>query len=630
MLKQLNQAQQIAVEHGEGPMLVLAGPGSGKTHVITSRISHLITSHHINPGNILVITFTREAAVNMQQRFQTVQSKSCPVNFGTFHSCFYQILKRSGSQQVSSVLNDSEKTQMMIPLIKELKKEMGQTNYPDNDFLQDEVKRCLSAISYYKNTLHYEKASAMLEEPYRSHLKELLERYEKRRLQTGKMDFDDMLYQCLKYLREDNGSREKWQRIFQYILIDEFQDCNPMQYEILKMLGGKQANLFAVGDDDQSIYGFRGSCPDVMKQFTRDYPQCKKVLLNINYRSAPDIVQASLKVIGENKNRFPKQLKAAAKEIKASSDVVQDKAVIIESFTEKNEQYEAIINEFLHMDKEEWPQNAILFRTNSMMQAFAARLLKAGIPYVMKEKARCIYDHFIMKDISCYFRLSEGGDKRSDFLRIMNKPYRGIQREALPKERITFEEIREYYRQQETGSVLAQHLIQLGNFEDGIKRLHALPPYLALVYLRKGIGYDTYLKRKASGNTEKLSEWMELLEQASEELKAAESKKEWLEDQEHFIEKMQYRNERRRQDTAGVQLMTVHASKGLEFHKVWIPDVNEGCYPHGRILTEETAEEERRLFYVAMTRAKYQLNISYVTGSQDRPKQRSRFLNSLS
>ena len=638
MSDQLNEAQCKAVMHGEGPMLVLAGPGSGKTFTITNRISNLITHFEVPPQNILVITFTREAAMNMQRRFLASQNRICPVNFGTFHAIFYQMLIKSGCRQADAILKDSDKKHLMIPLLKDYIKTVGQTTSPGNDVLNEDAGKCLAAIIYFKNTANSDKAAKILEEPYRQGFTHILAQYEEKRAATGKMDFDDMLYQCLRMLQDDKNILKIWQERFQYILIDEFQDINPMQYKIVRLLAGEKCNLFVVGDDDQSIYGFRGSEPSLMKNFQKDYPGCEQVLLDKNYRSRSDIVKASLKVISENKNRFVKELKAAkeeySKQVKAR--------VTVKSYVDKGEEYRYLTGCLSTLSEEQLIETAILFRTNSQMQSFASVLLKAGIPYVMKEKGSCIYDHFVMQDISAFFRVAGGDLRRSQFLQIMNKPYRGIRREALEKEIVTFEDIRTYYRKYAYPEELPRLLIQLGELEDGLKRLRKLSPYLAISYLRKGMGYEAYLRRKAALDKAKFSEWMELLEMAGEELKGYSNTKEWMEYQEVFRQEMKKRTDKRnsfdesnerinQQNSAksGVRLMTVHASKGLEFERVWIPDVNEGTFPYGHMQSEETVEEERRMLYVAMTRAKEYLELTFVTGTKERPRLMSRFLNPL-
>lgn len=624
----LNEAQRKAVMHGEGPMLVLAGPGSGKTFVITNRISYLIEHYGVAPQNILVITFTRDAAMNMKNRFHESTEVPHPVNFGTFHAIFYQMLKRSGYRQADAILTDSDKKRYMIPILINYIREFGQNSYR-SDQMDEEAIRCLAAISFYKNTGNQESAAKMLEEPYRAGFEQLLVRYEEKRKQSGRMDFDDMLYQCQRLLEQEADVLKHWQDQFTYLLIDEYQDINPRQNEIIKLLAGKHRNLFVVGDDDQSIYGFRGAKPALMKQFLKDYPDCKKILLDINYRSVPEIVEASGKVISDNKERFSKKLMAAPDKMGAGIKVIKNatKSITIESFTDKPLQYQFLVKQFQACTLEELNHTAVLFRTNSQMQGFASGLITAGVPFRMKEKGKCIYDHFVAKDIRNYIMFACGDVRRSLFLTIMNKPYRRINREVLTQEQVSFDQIRANYRNYLPKEELARHLFALGELEDGLRRMADLSPYLGVQYLRRRMGYDAYLSKKAGTDSKRKDEWLEVLEFLSAEAGNFCQYSKWLEYQDAFRKEMAEKVTQK--EGEGVSLMTVHASKGLEFEHVWIPDLNEGVFPHGRLPSKETVEEERRLLYVAMTRAKKSLGLTYVTGTKERPRLVSRFLKPL-
>ncbi|MBR5248790.1 MAG: ATP-dependent helicase [Lachnospiraceae bacterium] len=615
----LNEAQRKAVMHGEGPMLVLAGPGSGKTFVITNRISYLIEHYGVAPQNILVITFTRDAAMNMKNRFHESTAVPQPVNFGTFHAIFYQMLKRSGYRQADTILTDSDKKRYMIPILTDYIREFGQNSFR-SDQMDEDALRCLAAISFYKNTGNQENAAKMLEEPYRAGFQRLLVRYEEKRKRCGRMDFDDMLYLCQKMLEEDADVLKRWQDQFTYLLIDEYQDINPRQNEIIKLLAGKQRNLFVVGDDDQSIYGFRGAKPALMNQFLTDYPDCKQVLLDTNYRSVPEIVDASGKVIRENKNRLPKKFKAAM------GSSMQNR-IFIQSFIDKPLEYQFLVKQFKACALQELNGTAVLFRTNAQMQSFASVLIKAGIPFQMKEKGNCIYDHFVAKDIRNYIMFACGDVRRSLFLTIMNKPYRLINREVLTEELVSFDRIRAYYCNYLPKEKLARHLFALGELEDGLRRMAGLSPYLGVQYLRRRMGYEAYLSKKAGTDSNKLDKWLEVLEFLSAEAGGFSQYSKWLEYQDAFRKEMAEKAAQK--EGEGVSLMTVHASKGLEFEQVWIPDLNEGVFPHGCLPSKETVEEERRLLYVAMTRAKKNLGLTYVTGTKERPRPMSRFLKPL-
>lgn len=648
----MNEAQREAAMHGTGPMLVLAGPGSGKTFVITNRISCLIEHYGVPPEHILVITFTKEAAGSMQQRFLASQGRIYPVHFGTFHAVFYQILKQSAPKGVGGILTDSEKKQLMIPILTQFnqehmqkeklvqKQELAQNQKPvqkqaaglsgpscqraaGREELAEDAVKCLAAISYYKNTYLEEKASGLLPEHYRAYFPDILTRYEKARAGSGRLDFDDMLFGCLKLLRSEPRILQFWQEKFQYLLIDEFQDINPMQYEVVRLLTGDRENLFAVGDDDQSIYGFRGSEPRLMQQFLKDYPGCRQVLLDTNYRSRAEIVEASLQIINENKDRFPKRLTSAKKSVEKRTDSCP---VTIKSFAEKEEEYSYLTEKLRNAPEPE--QCAVLFRTNIQMQGFASRLAREEIPYFMKEKCSCVFDHFIAKDLNAYLQFANGDLRRSLFLSIMNKPSRWISREAVTQESVDFEAIRDYYRKYVPPDRCARVLQELKKLESVLLRLKSYSPYLAIQFLRKGAGYEKYLWQRAGTDTRKLSEWMETLEFLTMEAAGYQSYQQWLAMQQRVREEME-KSAFQKQEGKGIRLMTGHASKGLEFKSVFIPDVNEGTFPHGHMPDEQTVEEERRIFYVAMTRAKEALELTYVTGTKERPRLPSRFLNPL-
>ena len=293
----LSASQREAVTFGEGPLLLLAGPGSGKTFTITQRILYLIRERRITPEKLLVITFTREAALSMRQRFAQISPQEVhTVNFGTFHSVFYQILLQSGRISSGNILNDRQKKDLILPILKKItdckKRSAAEVTELAGNYL--------AAIGYYKNTGDIENSRKKLPEEEKQHFSRIYESYEEARKNTGGLDFEDMLKECEEFLQRDPVQRTYWQNRFEYILIDEFQDINYRQYSIVKILAEKHRNIFAVGDDDQAIYGFRGARPACMRQFVEEFG-AKQILLRTNYRSHPDIVEASLAVIDENK-----------------------------------------------------------------------------------------------------------------------------------------------------------------------------------------------------------------------------------------------------------------------------------------------------------------------------------------
>lgn len=709
-LSKLNEAQRNAVTWGEGPLLVLAGPGSGKTTVVVNRILYLL-ERGVPPESILVITFTRDAAQSMQQRFRMHSDKTQPVVFGTFHSVFYQILRESGDVHQRSLLSESQKKQIMTALLKQYDARAdascaarhettsgmqtagdvaGQEGAGFRDSLAEEAEKLLCAVSLYKNTGEIGRAEKMAPSGRREIFQKILRDYREAVQRAGALDFDDMIYECGRLLQEREEVRKRWQKRFSHILIDEFQDCNPMQYETLKLLSGEPHSIFAVGDDDQSIYGFRGACPEILRRFAEEFP-AEQILLNINYRSRDRIVRNSLAVIQENKNRFPKELKAAecgtaecetaecgtaeyetakcgtaecktaecgtaeckAVECRAAEERAAGKGIAEEGSAREEEDAECL--RILAFEKREeqyaylceqmriWHERhgadgkrcALLFRTNSYMQGMAVRLRSAGIPFVMKEKGKSIYEHFIVKDIMAYLLLAAGEWRREHMLRVLNKPARFVSREAVGDGRSIGEMIAWYSTGAgfgtNSGAGCRRAVEALEEMERRMKYLGSLSPALAVNYVLKGMHYDTCLQNAAGRNPEKMAEWGELLEWLKEDAGRFTDVRAWRRAQEEYTEKMQEKGNSKRQEPeeGAIRLMSIHGSKGLEFDRVLVPDCNEQVFPHGHLPDEETVEEERRIFYVAMTRAKESLELLYLTGDKVRPRLPSRFLNPL-
>ncbi len=623
LLEQLNTAQRQAVMHGEGPLLVLAGPGSGKTFTITQRIHYLIQNLSVPPEEILVITFTKEAALSMQRRFQDQSEHNYPVNFGTFHSVFYHILKQSKVFENRQIIGESHKKNLIYPIIKKYYCRLHKDEDEHYESLSEIVTLFLSAISFYKNTGNREETLNKLPQEWKNVFDAIYKEYEIVRKQRNVMDFDDMVYECAILLEENPQLRAYWQGRFSHILMDEFQDICPMQYRVIGLLTKEPYHLFAVGDDDQAIYGFRGSNPACLKQFQKDY-QAKQVILNVNYRSNEEIVKASTLVIGENKERFQKELVAASKNNLHTG-------VTIKVFTEREYQYQYLTERLWTVT--EGDTYAILFRTNAYMQEFAAKLNCAGISYTMKEKVTSIYENNIVKDIMAYLRLGAGERSRDLWIRILNKPLRYISREVMAgHEELTIEDMKAYY---EKGTAPGTSFLYgdkvrsaIGILEKHLKYLQNASPFLAVQYIRKVIGYEKYILetgRNMKNGRERVEEFLERMNWLSEDAKHYSSLEDWLMAQRQYaltlgnIEKQ----------SNNIHLMTIHASKGLEFEHVWIPDCNEKVFPHGNMPDHQICEEERRIFYVGMTRAKKSLELLCSTGTRERPRLISRFLNPI-
>lgn len=658
-LTRLNDAQRKAVAWGEGPLLLLAGPGSGKTFTITNRILFLL-EQGTPPEQILVVTFTREAAVSMQRRFQRMSERLYPVNFGTFHSIFYHILQKSAGLSRLKLLTGSQKKQLILPIMKKFAPGSG----GDAALAEagEEAERLLSAVSFYKNTEDSAKAADQAPAAYRDVFTEICGEYGAALRRAGGIDFDDMLFSCRELLRDRPSLREYWQNRFRHILIDEFQDINPIQYEVLRLLSAPPYSLFAVGDDDQSIYGFRGSRPELMKRFEQEY-QAGRLLLDINYRCAGEIVRASAAVIGENRDRFPKVLRPdpekepggllgracpkgaepekepgglSGRACPKGADPEKERplrGLALRSFPGGEEQAAYLTEELSRWTKTQEPDGktcAVLFRTNAFLQRTAAKLKSAGIPFVIREKTTSIYEHFIVKDIMAYLMLAADGGRREALLRILNRPGRSLSREALAagggiKEMMRYYERGSFYEELQQGA-----LAQLALLQTQLKNLERMKPCLGVNYILKAVKYEGYLKKRARGNPELWEEWQELLDWLKSDAASYESAEDWLEMQKSYTAELERKPvEAREEKEGGIRLMTAHASKGLEFDRVLIPDCNERVFPHGNMPDLASVEEERRLFYVAMTRAKETLELLYLTGDRARPRLPSRFLNPL-
>lgn len=602
-----NEAQQVAIKHCTGAMLTLAGPGSGKTFTISQRIKYLIEEHHINPNQIFVISFTKASAVEMQERFQNIVNQPYPVHFGTFHSIFFYILKQTYHYQFDNIITEKEKKEYLNILLRK---------YIEDDRIDNEfIGRILKDISFVKNS-----SQIVLEEenytlPYDVFLT-LFEEYSRYMKNERKLDFDDMVLLCLHMLRERKDILKQWQKQFQFVLIDEVQDINTVQYEVIRLLAQPENNIFAVGDDDQSIYGFRGARPEFMMDFQKDYPSAKKILLNINYRSTGNIVQASLKVIAENQVRMEKEIAANQEE---------GKPVSIHKALNNEEELTYLLEAMQeHKKKGELSQAAVIYRTNSQIPALVQSLTRNQIPFCTKEKITNIYEHFIAQDLLSYLKIANGEVHRKHFFRVMNKPRRYLEREAFPTEHVQWESLGKYYQHTQ---VVQNHLQKWEYDTDKIRKME---PYAGINYIRKGIGYDEYLKAISKSKKQQFEEYKEIAEQVQKTAKEFSTMSSFFEYIDAYsVQLSQNSGKNNSRKNPGVSLMTMHASKGLEYDFVYLPSLNEGILPHKKSVTQEQIEEERRMFYVGMTRAKKELYLSYITGTKEKPEVSSRFLQPI-
>ena len=556
---EFNREQQQAMEHKDGPMLVLAGPGSGKTEVIIRRTRKLIQNYQVAPSSILVVTFTKAAAGQMRERFLHLCGvEKSQVTFGTFHGIFYGILRQAYGITSANIAGEEIKYQILRQILQNSSLQMED----ENDLLES-LAREISTVKNGRIPLsHYYSASCPDEQ-----FRKIYETYEKRLHGKRLLDFDDLLVYCYQLFQKHPDILQAWQKKFRYILIDEFQDINRIQYDIIKMLAGERKNLFIVGDDDQSIYRFRGAKPEIMLHFKDDYPEAETVLLDVNYRSVKNIVTSAGYLIGHNKERFQKKIEAADQgdipvewqlfesQRKENARIIWD----IQEAVEKGAKYE----EF-----------AVLFRTNTQPRLLMEQLMEYNIPFRTRDTVPNLYEHWIAKDIFAYIRIAMGSRERRDFLQIMNRPKRYISRESLDEETVAFDVWEWYYEEQPW---VAKRIEKL---EGDIRMLERLSPYAAINYIRKAIGYDEFCTEYADYRRIKADDLFDVLDELLDAAREYKTYDAWFDHIENYTKELQEFYRVQNQNPNSVALATLHSAKGLEYENVYIIDVNEGVMPY--------------------------------------------------
>lgn len=587
--------------------MVLAGPGSGKTTVITQRVWNLIHMYCADPASILVITFTKAAAREMKERFCRMAGEHLPVTFGTFHAVFFMILKYAYGYRGSDIVGEEERFAFM-------RREIARRHLETEDE-NDLISSVLAEIGTVKNSdldLSHYYASSCGQDEFRS----LFDSYQRFLNRNHRIDFEDMLLYCRELLEQRPDILAGWQRRFPYILIDEFQDINQVQYEVIRLLAGRTQNLFLVGDDDQSVYRFRGAKPEIMLHVKEDFPTLETVTLGINYRCPPEIVEPAGRLIAHNTVRFPKTFSAAG----GRSGAVR--CLTFEGQREES-QYLAQVIRKQHARGVPYRDMAVLCRTNRQPRRLMEFLMRFNIPFSAKDRVPDLYDHWVVKDVLCYIRIARGSRDRADFLRIMNRPKRYLSRDSLPAEQVDLEAWERYYKDMDW---MRQRVRKLASDLSMIKHLS---PFAAINYIRKAVDYEGYLRETARERKIGYAELEEILD----ELQAGAKSFDTFEDWKSHIEAV--RAEMRRQRTASGQredavvISTLHAAKGLEYEQVYIPDVNEGILPYRKSVLNADIEEERRLLYVGMTRAKSLLTLCTCRMINNHEALPSRFLEEL-
>ena len=599
--------QKKAIEHGEGPLMVLAGPGSGKTFVITHRIKYLIEGPGINPAHILVVTFSRAAAKEMKDRFEKLCSKSL-VTFGTFHSVFFNLLKTAYGFSSEQIASD----ELRYTLIKELIKRNSIENEDINTLagnLLNEIALVkqdnISIKNYYSNSI----SSDTFKKIYIDYESELEAR--------GKLDFEDMLSLTYELLSERSDILKAVQNRYRYILVDEFQDINFLQYNIIKLMAGEKQNITVVGDDDQSIYRFRGARPEIMLGFERDFRNVKKVFLDINFRSSTQIVNASTKLISFNSKRFPKNFKAKNGD-GAPVSLIEFK----NPFLEVN----SIIKDIKDYIKSGQDINniAVLYRTNLSPRLLIERLMRNNIPFTIRDAIPNLFDHWVAKDIISYIKLAINMGDKSDLLRISNKPNRYISRDSLSSSRANIETLFDYY---DDKSYMIKRIVEL---REHLRTIKNLKPATALRYIRNVVGYDEYIEEYCDMNGVESDDCYSILGDLENSAAEYNNFNDWFVHMNEYKDELIEARKKSNENDKGVRLMTFHSSKGLEFDIVYIIDVNEGSVPYKKAKGVDEIEEERRMFYVAMTRARKKLFICYCVENFGKSIGKSDFVIELS
>lgn len=599
-----SKAQTQAIMHKDGPMMVLAGPGSGKTTVITHRVQYLTKEYGIDPGDILVITFTRAAAEEMRERYEALTGGGSRVTFGTFHSIFFRILKLAYRYTADNIVREEQQMQF----VRELAQAGGLEPEDENEF----AASILSEISSVKGE------RIALEHYYSKNcpdavFRQLYAGYEEKMRRTGLIDFDDMMVLCLELFTERKDILSAWQRRYRYILIDEFQDINRLQYEIVRMLAKPEDNLFIVGDDDQSIYRFRGAKPEIMLGFERDYPGAGRILLDVNYRSTEEIVAPALRLIGENQKRFSKAIHTTGR---------HGKNVITKLWQDPGEENLAIAREIqLYLQSGVRPGDiAVLYRTNAGPRFLMEKLMEYNLPFRTRDTVPNLYEHWISRNILTYIRIAMGSRAREDILQVINRPKRYISRDAMPDETVSFEKMKAFYAEKDW---IAERIESL---EGDLRAIARMSPLAAVNYIRQGMGYDEYLIEYAAFRRMRPEELLETADELKESAAGFKTFDEWFAHIEAYKEELLRQAAQRRTETDAITLATMHSAKGLEFPIVYILDANEGITPHSRAMLDEDMEEERRLFYVAMTRAKTRLHVYAVRERYHKKAEVSRFV----
>lgn len=617
LLKGMNKEQEEAVKTTEGPLLIMAGAGSGKTRVLTHRIAYLVIEKQVYPSKILAITFTNKAAREMRERIDGLLGNGTGQSMwvSTFHSMCVRILRRDidriGYNKNFSILDTSDQLTVIKSALKEL----------NIDSKRFDPRSMLNAISSAKNEcIDVKQYQAQVNEsnPYERTVAQVYENYQKRLRKNQSLDFDDLIMQTIRLFEEVPEVLEYYQNRFQYIHVDEYQDTNHSQYRLVQMLAKKFKNICVVGDSDQSIYRWRGADIKNILSFEKDYPTAKVIMLEQNYRSTSRILQAANDVIKNNTSRYPKELRTDNEE--------GEKISFYRTYDEKQEAQFVVktIQELMETENRTLDDFAILYRTNAQSRVMEEMLVKSNMGYTIVGGTK-FYDRKEIKDLLAYLRLIANNDDDLSLARIINEPKRSIgatsfermAQYAIDQDRSIFDALKEAdfmgLSAKATNSVIA--------FQTMISNFTKMQEFVSVTELVEEVldksGYRDMLK------SEKTIEAESRLENIDEFLTVTKAFEEQSEDKSlvAFLTDLALISDidsldKEDESKGSIVLMTMHSAKGLEFPVVFIIGMEENIFPHSRSLQDEDEmEEERRLCYVGITRAEQRL---YLTCAQSR------------
>lgn len=617
-IDKLNENQKRAVEHLNGPCMVLAGPGSGKTRVITYRIANMVVNKEIKPTSILAISFTKASSVEMKNRALSLSKdyRMNKVTYGTFHSVFFRILRFFVKYDLDSILDEKSKRLALKGIMKNLNIENA-----DDD---ETVGQVINEISFVKNELmdKYDFDSEILSS---DEFIKTYNMYEEYKSQINKIDFDDMLIKTYELLLSNNQALQRVRSAYKYILVDEFQDINKVQFEVLKLIANPMNNIFVVGDEDQSIYGFRGSRPDFLLEFEEYFEGTNKVVLDINYRSKEEIIDIANRLIEKNENRYEKVIKCG-----------QGNGAQINYVSPEDSEEEAVfiakdILEEIKKDYVEYSDFAVIYRTNIQSRALVDVFMDMRIPFVVKDSIITIYDHWAAQDILAYLRIGLNPQNNKDWVRIINKPFRYISKDNVNMVKDESDFINALINK---CNLHPKQVKTINDLDIDLSYLKTLNPKNAISYIRTSLDYDRYILDYCTNRKIKTNGLIEILNELESSATNFKTIKDYLEHIDRV--KSELVDNKNNKNTDGVIFTTMHSAKGLEFKNVYIIGANEGTIPHEKSYEIEDdekkieqIEEERRLMYVAITRAEENLYISSPINKYGKKVSKSRFIDDI-